>query len=365
LPSARVTVTSGPQAGRSTTTDAQGRYQIDGLSPQALTIEVSAPGYITQTTSLTPETGEAADFQLALAEDAAVASGRVIDALSGAGLPGVAISGEDVTAAASGPDGTFRVTATAMAAPRVLEFASSDAVTRRTWLRVPDEHEALVSLIPSHFDQRAFDEMLRSPMLRRWTAAPPLVIERRVLAFTDVDMTEAVAAEDRMEDAEAESLLADLKWALPQLTGGRFEDFDLVAWQTAQPGGTVQLLNTGVITVVRVAGLADSTGTWGWSRWLFGSTGVVMLDDAFERSGSSYLRSLRAHELGHALGYAHVSGTLSVMNADGRAEPTAFDLDATRIAFDRQPGNRAPDVDPEPALVPQHVAAPRWSEPVR
>jgi hypothetical protein len=371
VPSARASVTAGPQTGRSVTTDAQGRYQIDGLSPEPLTIEISALGYLTQTRTLTPRTGEAADFRLELADQAARTSGRVVDILTGDGLEGIAITGEGVAPAASGADGVFRVTAAAgSAASRPFEFTGADVVTRRTWLHVPEESDVAISLIPNGFDQRAFDEMLRAPMLRRWTAAPPLVIERRALEFTNVDMTEAVAATDSMAEVDAQSLLADLEWALPQLTGGRFGDFNLVAWQTAQPGATVGLLNSGVITVVRVKGLADSTGAWGWSRWLYGGNGIVvgglvMLDEAFERSGSPYLRSLRAHELGHALGYTHVSGTLSVMNADGRVEPTPFDHGATRIAFDRPPGNRAPDVDPEPAQFVQRASAPRWSDPVR
>jgi hypothetical protein len=334
-------------------------------------LEVSALGYVTETRSVTPQTGQPVDFRLQLTDSAARTSGRVVDILSRAGLEGIAISGDGVAPASSGSDGLFRVTgATGSAVSRLFEFTGAGVVTRRTWLRVPEEADVEISLIPNGFDQRAFDEMLRAPMLRRWTAAPPIVIERRALEFTHVDMTEAVAATESMSEGEAQSLLTDLTWALPQLTGGQFNDFDLVAWQTAQPGTTVRLLNTGVITVVRVKGLADSTGAWGWSRWLYGGTGIVvgglvMLDDAFERSASPYLRSLRAHELGHALGYTHVSATLSVMNADGRVEPTPFDHDATRIAFDRPPGNRAPDTDPEPAQLPQRTSAPRWSDPVR
>nr|MBP6716260.1 hypothetical protein [Acidobacteriota bacterium] len=71
-----------------------------------------------------------------------------------------------------------------------------------------------------------------------------------------------------------------------------------------------------------------------------------MLDRDFERSGSPFLRSLRTHELGHALGYNHVFALDSVMNTSARIEPNTFDLSATRLAFLRQPGNRAPDIDP-------------------
>ena len=79
----------------------------------------------------------------------------------------------------------------------------------------------------------------------------------------------------------------------------------------------------------------------------------------------SFVRSLRVHELGHALGYRHVTAALSVMNATALLEPTAFDRDATRIAFDRQPGNRSPDVDPDSATTNRlNTAGRRWSAPL-
>jgi hypothetical protein len=71
-----------------------------------------------------------------------------------------------------------------------------------------------------------------------------------------------------------------------------------------------------------------------------------MLDRNFEKSGSIYRRSLRSHELGHALGYNHVTLRPSVMNQAATIEPNAFDMQAARIAFQRPPGNRRPDIDP-------------------
>ena len=90
--------------------------------------------------------------------------------------------------------------------------------------------------------------------------------------------------------------------------------------------------------------------------------GIVMLDRDFERRATPSRRALRSHELGHALGYAHVSGRESVMNASGSTEPTPFDRDATRIAFQRKPGSRSPDVDPDPGRSVQRTGPPRWSE---
>jgi len=51
-----------------------------------------------------------------------------------------------------------------------------------------------------------------------------------------------------------------------------------------------------------------------------------------------------------------------VMHASGRLEPTAFDHDATRIAFRRIPLNQSPDIDPDPITVNRQsrVGAVRW-----
>ena len=74
-------------------------------------------------------------------------------------------------------------------------------------------------------------------------------------------------------------------------------------------------------------------------------------------SNSPFRRSLRAHELGHALGYNHVTVRLSVMNASGQIEPNDFDLKAVKLAFLRPPGNRTPDRDPD--SLTSNLRAPR------
>jgi hypothetical protein len=52
------------------------------------------------------------------------------------------------------------------------------------------------------------------------------------------------------------------------------------------------------------------------------------------------------------------------MNSQARTEPNDFDRDAARIAFQRPPGNRTPDVDPTSASINRRVTA-TWSAPVR
>ncbi|HUL73322.1 MAG TPA: hypothetical protein VLT86_09495 [Vicinamibacterales bacterium] len=43
----------------------------------------------------------------------------------------------------------------------------------------------------------------------------------------------------------------------------------------------------------------------------------------------------------------------------------AFDRDASRIAFQRPPGNRTPDLDPDGYSPNRFTSAGRWSPPIR
>ena len=66
------------------------------------------------------------------------------------------------------------------------------------------------------------------------------------------------------------------------------------------------------------------------------------------------------------MGYAHVNGIASVRDSAGRQEPTSFDTDALRIAFQRQPGNRAPDIDPDPSMGPMSTTrGAAWSSAIK
>jgi hypothetical protein len=97
------------------------------------------------------------------------------------------------------------------------------------------------------------------------------------------------------------------------------------------------------------------------------TAGAMFLDRDFDRNDSRR-RLLRIHELGHALGYLHVTSRTSVMNPAIGPEPNDFDRAGAIIAFQRPVGNRAPDVDPGsgtggPFGVAESGGAPRWSAP--
>jgi hypothetical protein len=365
---ARVEVTSGANAGRSAIADAAGRYALTNLSAGIVSLRITAAAYLTHTQDLTVGASQIADITLTPVPFQA--RGRVFDVDTTSPLSGISMTGDAMSAEPSSSTGTFVVfAANDSSAPRLILLDGPGIVSRHTSAHVPGPDIAL-SLIASTFDLPAFDQMVRTPMLYRWTSPPPLIVERRTLGFTGENASTATAEDDVMTDAEVASLESDLRTALPTMTGGVFAAFAGTERRTANPGDTVSLLNTGSITVLRMAGLTVATGFWGFGRFEVQSdgtvvSGMVMLDRDFERSGHPSVRTLTAHELGHALGYSHVSMRISVMNADAGTAPTAWDGAAFRIAFQRMPGNRSPDIDPSTAAASAAGGSAQWVRAIR
>jgi hypothetical protein len=364
---ARVDIATGTNSGQGTATDAAGRYALANLSAGDVTLKITAPAFVTQTVDVSLAASRVADVTLMPVPFQA--HGRVFDAATSQALAGITMSGGAMSAGPSAGNGMFIAYADNDSAdPRSVVLNGAGAIQRQTTVRIPGPDFAL-SLIASTFDLPAFDQMARTPMLCRWTQPPPLIVQRRTLQFTTSDAFTGTATDDAMTDAEAASIEADLQSALAPMTGGAFGTFDGVQERTATPGDMVGLLNTGSITVVRMAGLAAASGFLGFGRFQIQSDGTViggmlMLDRDFDRSGGASVRTLRAHELGHGLGYNHVTTRTSVMSPDARTWPTSWDIDAFRIAFARMPGNRSPDIDASAGQSAVAGAA-TWSRPVK
>lgn len=348
---ARVEVVDGPNQGRATAADQQGRYRLDDLAPGIFSLRASADGFEPETRSVALTANQVVDFTLRRPVPRGV-TGTVREALSDSVLAGIVVQVDGIGEVSTGPDGLFELNAPDPEVVRAVSLTSPSVVQRVTRLRVPGPH-ATLSLIPAAFDLNTYDQMFRhTGRLQRWITSPPVVVQKRVLAFTSVSANEYTGTADVMSDATASGLLADLLWALPQVTGGRFTGFAGERQETAGVGERVSVSRTGEIVVARFDGLQAATGYWGYGRWAVDSEGsvrggIIMLDRAFDTSESQFRRSLRVHELGHALGYGHVTSRDSFMNSSARIEPNAFDRDASKVAFQRDPGNRSPDMDPE------------------
>jgi hypothetical protein len=283
---------------------------------------------------------------------AAGVKGVAIDAATDEPLAGVTVRVDGLGETSTGQDGVFHLAATGPEQVRSATITSPTTVDRVTHVRAPGP-SATLSLIGQTFDLQAFDQMCRSSgAIVRWVQTPAIVVQTRVLGVEGDDDTTFPATGSVVSDADLSAWLADFAWAIPQLSGQAMTRFANESRETAAEGARVDLARTGRIVVARVQGLAAERGAIGLTRWAWNGANeiqvaVILLDADFDTSAADFKRSVRAHELGHALGFGHVTSRASVMNLAGRLEPNAFDLAAGKIAFRRPPMNRSPDVDPD------------------
>jgi hypothetical protein len=230
-------------------------------------------------------------------------------------------------------------------------ISGGGVVERRKSVTIPGE-VSRETLIPASFDLTAFDEMFRGTgRLQRWTAAPALVVLGKVMQFENFAAGERYhATSEQMTEAETTMLIEHLTEGLSLLTGGTFNSFASIAIENPASGAVVDTLRPGAIVVGRYRGVQTLANTIGFGRWAnSGGTaevtgGAIYLDRNYDRS-SGDSRLLRIHELGHALGYLHVTARPSIMNPAIGPQPAEFDRVAAAIAFQRMPGNQSPDND--------------------
>lgn len=298
-----------------------------------------------------------------------VVEGTAVSAIDGAGAGGVSVQVESARPVTTDASGYFNAAigrsgtlATLVSGPGIVE--------RRTVVNGPTSGPTRLSLIPASFDLAAFDEMFRSAggRLQRWTSRPSLVVIGTVMSYRNPS-DEYLTLGEQMSDDEVALLVSHLTEGLTLLSGGSYTSFASVAIERPAPGERVPVKRDGAIVVGRYQGIQVFTSTIGYGTWAEDGEGVVtggtmFLDRGFDRDDGRR-RLLRIHELGHALGYLHVTSRTSIMNPAIGPEPTAFDRAGAIIAFDRPPGNLSPDTDPQPG--PGNAFGPRqtvWRAPV-
>ena len=188
------------------------------------------------------------------------------------------------------------------------------------------------------YRQSAVDEMLRGghATALHWDRVPELVVLTSVMQFEKGRSTDYRATSQQLTNEEATTLAADLADALAVLTDQAVTVFSAVRLEAAAPGEAVNVMRPGQIVVARYAGVRDQLATIGFGgRSTRGSTiraGSIILDNEFDRASDSR-RLLRMHELGHALGYNHVTSRVSIMNPKIGSGFTDVDRAIARVAF--------------------------------
>jgi hypothetical protein len=230
-----------------------------------------------------------------------------------------------------------------------------DFIERRTAVKLPASGVHL-SMIPSTFDQAAFEELApraTTTGLRRWTQDPSLTILTNAVEYDGVSYNPLVT--DRgIPETDFNCLLDGVKRAIGPMSDNTLT-FKKVETLALPAGSHFSVPSTPEGTIV--IAVAHGVNANGRASPFAGVDptvlvrGVVWVSaDNLPLCGSTAAR-VYPHELGHALGYEHVTREASVMSGiDPTSGLTEFDREAIRIVYQRTPGNRSPDVDP-PAFV--------------
>jgi hypothetical protein len=286
-----------------------------------------------------------------------VVRGQTVSAIDGRSAANVSVQVGREQPVTTDAEGNFQVAVDGTPSPTAV-FASGATVERRTTLRNGSAERQRISLIPASFDLAAFDEMFRASEsgLQSWTTATRLVIVASVMAYRTGFSGDFPATSEQLTDDEVTTMIAHLREGLVLLTGGAYTNFASVEIERPAAGARVSAMRGGTIVVGRYTGVVTFAQTIGFGEWAVerdGSVtaGAMYLDRDFDRNDSRR-RLLRIHELGHALGWQHVTSRTSIMNPAIGPEPTDFDRAGAVIAFERPPGNRSPDIDPESGTRP-------------
>ena len=300
-----------------------------------------------------------------------VFEGQTVSAIDGTATGVVSIQIGNRFAVQTDADGNFHVDVGSPGTYAAV-VTGRPVIERRTRVTGPTAERTKIALIPAAFDLDAFDEMFRSAnnRLQRWTERPSLVVLGSVMRYRTGERDEYEATSEQLSDAETAAFVSHLDEGLALLTGGTYTSFASVVIERPQPGQQVNVRRARTIVAGRYVGMLSFASTIGYGAWAAQPDGTVVggamwLDRDFDRDNAQR-RLLRIHELGHALGYNHVTKRASVMNPAIGPDPTEFDRAGALIAFQRPVGNTSPDTDPSGTArgFRSTDGTARWSAPI-
>jgi hypothetical protein len=278
------------------------------------------------------------------------ATGQVVDIASVTnGISDVVISGVGAFRTRTDARGFF--TLTANTSTYALLLTHPNFVERRTAAILPASG-LHVSMIPSTFDQPAFEEFApraTATGLRRWTENPSLMVLTNVVEYDGVAY-DPLVTDRQVADGDVGCMRDGVQRAIAPMSDGvmTFKKVDVLSLPSGSrfsiPGTT-----EGTIVLVVAHGLLANgrASAFAGVQPNVLVRGVVWISaDNLPLCGSTAAR-VYPHELGHALGYQHVTLEPSVMSGISPTSAlTEFDREAIRIVYQRPPGNRTPDIDP-------------------
>ena len=270
-----------------------------------------------------------------VAESRVEIGGRAVDQVSGAPIAGVRVSAAGVSTTTDA-DGRFLLQAAGGSHVTLSGSGYYDRVASLTG------SAGRFELVPRTFDMAAFNDVARdhSAGTLRWLSSPAVYVDVRPHSFA---LGGAVPAE------WVEQVAALAPRFVSEWTGGALSASSVTVGSNPPAPGT-----PGTVVIVfdedpaRYPS-ASSAGTATPSRDAEGVIESATVRLCFSSlTGASAKISRQAvlgHELGHALGLAHMDGATASMMAGIVRTPelTAFDRAAGALLYSRLPGTRADD----------------------
>lgn len=198
------------------------------------------------------------------------------------------------------------------------------------------------SIVPRSFDMGAFNDMARdySSGTVRWLSSPHVYVDVRAHDF---------AAGTSVPAEWVDQVVAEAPRFLSRWTGGAVSARSVTVGTTppspGTPGTLVIAFDENPSRYPSAASAGVTVASWDPEGAIRNATIRLRFSGLTGAAASFSRQAVLGHELGHAVGLAHMDGsTSSMMNSVVRTpEPTAFDVAAGSLLYDRRPGTRADD----------------------